>query len=98
MCQFQPGPGIIKGVDEKKRNSSSGPPTGNVGGQLEGRRRVLGRLQRRLDCVLEGKDERLAWEEPQNIRQVSWTTTNHFHFRMVSSSMDSNLCFKLGTR
>ena len=25
MCQFQPGPGIIKGVDEKKRNSSSRP-------------------------------------------------------------------------
>ena len=96
MCQFQPGPGIIKWVDQKKRNSSSRPPTGNVGGQLEGRRRVLGRLEGRLDCVLEGKVERLGWEEPQNIRQVSWT--NNFHFRMVSSSMDSNLCFKLGNR
>ena len=89
MCQFQPGPGIIKRVDKKKRNSSSRPSTGNVDGQLEGRPRVLGRLERRLDCVLEGKVERLGWEEPQNIGQVSWTTTNNFHFRMVSSSMDS---------
>ena len=68
-----PCSGIIKRVDKKKRHRASCSTTGNVGGELEGLRSVLGGREGGLDGVLEGKVERLRREVPENISQVSCT-------------------------
>merc|ERR1719151_438686 len=59
----QPGPSVVKGVDEEQGHRSGGATTGNVCGELKGLGRILG--------VLEGKVERLSREVTQHIGQVS---------------------------
>merc|ERR1719278_1600130 len=47
----QPGPGKVKGVHEEKGQSSSSTTGGNVGGELDGGRSVLGGGEQDLDGV-----------------------------------------------
>merc|ERR1719225_708782 len=67
----QPGPGKVKGVHEEKGQGSSSTTGGDVGGELDGGRSVLGGGEEGLDGVLEGKVQSLGGEVPQHVGKVS---------------------------
>merc|ERR1719225_1196456 len=67
----QPGPGKVKGVHEEKGQGSGKTTRGNVGGELDGGRSVLGGGEQGLNGVLESKVQSLGREVPQHVSKVS---------------------------
>merc|ERR1740131_736586 len=67
----QPGPSVVKGVDEEQGLGSGESAAGNVGGELPARAGILRGGEQGLDGVLEGEVERLGGEVTQDVGQVS---------------------------
>merc|ERR1719150_3553325 len=59
------------GVHEEKGQGSGKTTRGNVRGQLDGGRGILGGGEQGLDGVLEGEVQGLGGEVPQHVRKVS---------------------------
>merc|ERR1719193_1387918 len=64
-------PGQVKGVHEEQGQGSSSTTGGDVGGELDSRRSVLGGGEEGLNGVLEGKVQSLGGEVPQHVDKVS---------------------------
>merc|ERR1719244_2132475 len=74
----QPGPGVVKGVDEHEGESSSKSTAGNVGGEFPALAGVLGDGEDSLDGVFEGEVEGLGGEVTEDIGEISspeWVDT-----------------------